>query len=188
MLRYFLDSAMNINEISITYLIVGHTYMPVDSMHAVIEKSIKNKIVQAPSEWPTLLRNARLNPEPYIVKQLHFSDFLDFRTLSTEKSSKIKMSAIKRATLYKNDFSVKIQTSFLNPEEETIHFKLKTGCKLRAAYTSEQSITKSKYDNLKTLCQQFIIKPEYHAEYLSLKTSGAIQDRLDETDEEDPDE
>lgn len=30
--------------------------MLVDSMHAVI----KNKIVQAPSEWPTLLRNAEL--------------------------------------------------------------------------------------------------------------------------------
>lgn len=185
MLRYFLDSANNISEITITYLIVGHTYMPVDSMHGIIEKSIKNKIVQSPSEWPTILRNARINPEPYIVKQLKFSDFLDFRTIAIEKGSKIKIGSIKRATLLKNNINIKIQNSFLDPKTEIVNFKIKEDSILRPAYSSEQPITKLKYENLKTLCQKFIIKPEYHVEFLSLKTSNTVPDRLDETDVED---
>jgi hypothetical protein len=64
MIRYFLNNSNYVSKINLIFLIVGHTYMPVDSMHAVIEKSLKNKLVHAPSEWPTLLRNARVNPEP----------------------------------------------------------------------------------------------------------------------------
>lgn len=44
MIKYFLHLSKNINIITITYLIVGHTYMPVDSMHSVIEKSIKKTV------------------------------------------------------------------------------------------------------------------------------------------------
>jgi hypothetical protein len=64
MIRYFLNNSNYASKINLIFLIVGHTYMPVDSMHAVIEKSLKNKLVHTPSEWPTLLRNARVNPEP----------------------------------------------------------------------------------------------------------------------------
>lgn len=45
MLRYFLSNTKNINSITINYLLPGHTYMPVDSVHACIEKNLKRKTV-----------------------------------------------------------------------------------------------------------------------------------------------
>lgn len=53
-----------IKEIKITYLLPGHTYMPVDSVHSVIERCIKKKTIWGPSEWPTIIRNARIYPKP----------------------------------------------------------------------------------------------------------------------------
>lgn len=34
-----------IQEIKITFLLPGHTYMPVDSVHASIERFVKNKML-----------------------------------------------------------------------------------------------------------------------------------------------
>lgn len=45
-------------------------------------------------------------------------------------------------------------------------------------------ISKTKYENLKTMCEN-IIPPRYHNEYLLLKHSAQIADVLDETDIED---
>lgn len=50
MLAYFLNESKTIMDIHITYLVAGHTYMPVDSMHGVIEKYIQKMNIQAPSE------------------------------------------------------------------------------------------------------------------------------------------
>jgi hypothetical protein len=36
-IKYFLQTSENLQTIQINYLLPGHTYMPVDSMHAVIE-------------------------------------------------------------------------------------------------------------------------------------------------------
>ena len=52
-----------------------HAYLIVGSMHAVIKKSAKNSIVWAPSEWPTILRNARKSKLPYNVKVVIYIDF-----------------------------------------------------------------------------------------------------------------
>lgn len=57
---FILNKSKNIREIDITFLLPGHTYMPV--IHATIESNLKNKIVGAPSEWPTIMVNSRLNP------------------------------------------------------------------------------------------------------------------------------
>jgi hypothetical protein len=78
--------------------------MPVDSMHAVIEKSLKNKLVHAPSEWPTLLRNARVNPEPYTIIEQNYESFLDFKSFSIKGPLKLKIAAIKMARFPKKRF------------------------------------------------------------------------------------
>lgn len=65
-----------IKETKITYLLPGNAYMPVDSVHSVIERCIKKKTIWCPSEWPIIVRNARLYPKPYIVViDLKFIDF-----------------------------------------------------------------------------------------------------------------
>lgn len=73
-----------IKEIKITYLLPGHTDMPVDSVHSVIERCIKKKTIWGPSEWPTIIRNARIYPKPYIVIDLKFIVFLDWKMLAAQ--------------------------------------------------------------------------------------------------------
>lgn len=46
------------------YLEVGHTQMEVDSMHASIEKKLRNKIINVPAEYIDICRSARKNPRP----------------------------------------------------------------------------------------------------------------------------
>lgn len=186
MLRYFLDNSAIIEEITLTFLIAGHTYLPVDSMHAIIERSLKNTVVQAPSEWPTILRNARSNPEPYEVYSLGYSDFLDFKGLVSEKPLKIRTSAIKTVSLSKNSFYIKYSNTFLNKDLELLEFRLKDkNCHPKAAYSSCLPINKLKLENLQTLCKNLTIKPEYHYEYLTLKSHSSIPDVLEESDIED---
>lgn len=188
MLRYFLDQSNFINQIKLTFLIVGHTYLPADSMHAIIENYTKGIIVQAPSEWPTILRNARTIPEPYEVVQMSFNDFLDFKSLCLEKTSQIKISEIKSVTILKNDELANFSTSFLENETKHILLKLKNKSQVAmSCYKEQLSINRNKYNDLKSLCHSFAIKSHYHAEYLTLKTSHKIPDTLDETDEEDVD-
>lgn len=51
MIYYGLKNKFNsLNEIKISFLISGHTYMPVDSIHVTIERFVKDKSVWAPSE------------------------------------------------------------------------------------------------------------------------------------------
>lgn len=50
------------------YLEVGHTQMEVDSMHAAIERNLKNKIVNVPADYINIIKNAR--KEPYTVQYL----------------------------------------------------------------------------------------------------------------------
>lgn len=94
-----------IKKIKITYLLPGHTYMPVDSVHSVIERCIKKKTISGPSEWPTIIRNARIYPKPYIVINLKLIDFLDWKILAAqwyspqlkynERKQKIQISKVK---------------------------------------------------------------------------------------------
>lgn len=48
-----LQNCNNLLSIQINYLLPGHTYMPVDSVHSVIEKSLNGVIIWAPSQWST---------------------------------------------------------------------------------------------------------------------------------------
>lgn len=66
---------------------------------------------------------------------------------------------------------------------ETI--KNKNDEQLQNAYSAPLPISKKKYNNLKTMCEDNTIPPRYHSEYLLLKHSAAVADVLDETDIED---
>lgn len=61
-----LQSCEFIEIIHMNFLLPGHTTMPVDSVHALIERSIDNMNIYAPSQWPTVFELARKNPKPYI--------------------------------------------------------------------------------------------------------------------------
>ncbi|CAF4857457.1 unnamed protein product [Pieris macdunnoughi] len=62
------------------YLEVGHTQMEVDSMHAMIEKKLKNQVINVPAEYITICKNAKKS-KPYIVEYLNYSYFRNFKNL-----------------------------------------------------------------------------------------------------------
>lgn len=57
-------------EITQNYLTKGHTQMDCDSVHACIEKKLKNREIELPSDYVKSSRKARRKPQPYEVKQL----------------------------------------------------------------------------------------------------------------------
>lgn len=76
-----------LHNITITqkYLEVGHTQMEVDSMHAMIEKKLKNQTINVPAEYITICRKAKKN-KPYEVKYLNYPYFKSFKELNFYKS------------------------------------------------------------------------------------------------------
>ncbi|CAH2084123.1 unnamed protein product [Euphydryas editha] len=168
MLRYALAKTRNIKVIQINYLVPGHTYMPVDSMHAVIERSIKDTMIWAPSHWPTAIALARKNPFPYKVTLMEGKDFMGFEDIinkTFKKTQKLMISTISVATFKKKNL-----TKWLSPKKKLYPYKL--------------PISAQKYADLKKLTKQ-VIPAAYANEYLNLKYSNKNVDHLPESDEDD---
>lgn len=68
------------------YLEVGHTQMPVDSMHSTIERRLKKRRINVPAEYAFHCKRARLKPRPYNVKYLDHNFFKSFEDIQTVKS------------------------------------------------------------------------------------------------------
>lgn len=56
--------------------------MPVDSVHAVIEREVQKVIVWSSSQWPTYFESARKRPRPFKVTCMEYSDFINFDILA----------------------------------------------------------------------------------------------------------
>ncbi|XP_022829230.1 uncharacterized protein LOC111358350 [Spodoptera litura] len=65
------------HDVTITqkYLEPGHTQMECDSVHAAIERKLKNREIHLPSDYITVTKEARVNPFPYEAVQINF-DFV----------------------------------------------------------------------------------------------------------------
>lgn len=84
-------SVMHDKEVEQKILKRGHTMMEVDSVHCVIERSIKNKKIFLPIDYVRLVEEARRKPFPYSVKYLthtFFSNFDGVNTLSCIRPGK----------------------------------------------------------------------------------------------------
>ncbi|CAH2092579.1 unnamed protein product [Euphydryas editha] len=75
----------NVN-ISHKFLEKGHTQNENDSIHALIERSSKNKEIYTPDQWFALVRWAKDTGNPYIVKEVSIEDILDFKKLLAGKN------------------------------------------------------------------------------------------------------
>lgn len=95
-------------EIEMTFLLPGLTDMPVDSVHSRIERFVQKRAVWGPSEWPTIIRSARINPMPYETELLTQDHVLDWASVQifapkmrTEDNDKLEWAKI-RALRAKN--------------------------------------------------------------------------------------
>lgn len=66
-------------NVSHRFLEKGHTQNKVDSVHALIERTAKNKQIYIPDEWYTLVRWAKQKSPPYTVVEVDQDLILDFK-------------------------------------------------------------------------------------------------------------
>lgn len=191
-LHQCLHSCINVMSIQINYLLPGHTYMPVDSMHAVIERSVTNNIIWAPSQWATIFSLARKSPKPYHVEVLTHTDFCGWDTAAekyfkgnlTGKISKVRTVTFKKS----KPFKVSVKYS-MNSEAETEEIEVikSREQELQKIYKAALPISKKKYNDLNKLCTNKTIPPRFLKEYANLSVANNIRDTLNETDIEDED-
>ncbi|KAK7590530.1 hypothetical protein V9T40_002143 [Parthenolecanium corni] len=195
-LSHFIKISKNVKKISLNFLMAGHSLMTADSVHAVIEKASQKKTVYAPSEWVTIINNARHEPFPYNVIKLNHSDFRDWKligdkmNISIDGREKFKISEVRRAIFSKTliqNMQFKIIISAADPEELTANIKQKRKVQFQeppTKYCNMLPITDKKFKDLVDLCSKNAIPEHYHHEYLSLPHTNTTRDALPEPDEE----
>lgn len=60
------------------FLEPGHTFMECDSVHAAIERKLKNREIHLPSEYLKVTQEARQKPRPYEAIDLQYTFFRNF--------------------------------------------------------------------------------------------------------------
>lgn len=72
--------------------------MEVDSMHSVIERAKKHRQIYSPTEWPTLIRNAKMT-KPFVVTTLDFNMIINLKKLFDDTTSNDLKTNTKRETV-----------------------------------------------------------------------------------------
>ena len=87
---YYAVNTLPIKSITHKFLIRGHTQNKADSVHSVIEKSVKRAKnagpIYSPSEYISLIKNAKKSGNKFIVKEMNFDSFFNLKLLSDETS------------------------------------------------------------------------------------------------------
>lgn len=61
------------------FLEKGHTQNEGDNVHATVERYSKHKTIWVPEEWYCLVRWAKSEGDPYVVKEIQQDDIFDFK-------------------------------------------------------------------------------------------------------------
>lgn len=162
-------------EIYQKYLVVGHTQMECDSVHATIERKKKGRDLYVPADFITIIKEARLS-QPYQVRYLNHTFFRDFSSLTYLKSIRpgIKKGdpcvVNLRALKYSSDCGVQYKLSFDDqwsflPHRITRQQQLNSGQNTATTglYNHRLAITKRKYGDLQDLKR--MIPADYHSFY-----------------------
>jgi hypothetical protein len=179
MLWYSLKS-MKFSSISHKFLERGHTMNENDSVHSVIERSLKDVSVYTTPQLVTTIQLARRS-KPYYVTEMTSSDFKDFKELATHirnldfdtQGQKIKWNEL-RTVQFTQEMPDTLQIKY-DYDGPVIYANLMPN--LRHAMSTipplntidiSPMLTKAKYQDLKTLCDKNIIPKAYHEFYRCL--------------------
>lgn len=183
----------------------GHTQNEADSVHALIERNAKNKLIYTPEQWYALVRWSKVNPPYYHVVEMSITDFYNFKKLLEGKnwlknSNKQKMTwnKIKEVHITSNDpHLLKYRYSFESEECMTLHLTKKSyssrrnnletiNTTLDLCNTDYLPITAAKFDDLMSLCNGRIIPQEYRNYYDRLpNTRNTIDEEHTDIDSSD---
>lgn len=93
MLLYFVNISSSIKDVSIRYFESYHGQNEGDSAHSTISSAVsRSGNIFIPSQLVPIFRLARTK-QPYIVDEMQYNDFLDFKKLSKERNTLKSTSA-----------------------------------------------------------------------------------------------
>lgn len=78
MLSYAVES-LDFEEISLNFLVIGHSQNENDNAHAVIERAVSNKTIYSTEQWETAIAMSFKKNEP-VVEVLTNESFVDFKS------------------------------------------------------------------------------------------------------------
>jgi hypothetical protein len=156
------------------YLEPGHTQMEVDSVHATIERNLKDKIINLPADYVPICQKARKKPAPYQVKYLTHDFFLNFDPIQRYKTIRpgrgkgdLKVTDI-RALRYTPEGEIYYKASFVDewkriPQRKNTKIKTHSWEQLKQLYTERRKITAKKYEDLQAIKKTLPV--DYHKFY-----------------------
>ncbi|XP_050511827.1 uncharacterized protein LOC126887932 [Diabrotica virgifera virgifera] len=174
--------------------------MECDSMHSAIEREKKYVAVHTLHDWKNIFVKARSKrgikkKDPYIVHELQYSDFINWKLLAKNmlKNTKLSKSGEKVRWLQIKCFRVEREypgTIKYRYEHYGPYFELsiygrgrpptEASLSLQQAYLGMRLISLAKFNDLQKLCTTDVIPSEFHAWYSSLPTSKSVIDRNSE--------
>ncbi|CAF4819823.1 unnamed protein product [Pieris macdunnoughi] len=200
-LMYMIASSKFSIDISHRFLIVGHTQNEGDSMHALIERQTKDKMLYTPDQWYTAFRFAKSDEKPYKVIEVSQDLIKDFKSklrlinnwTTTNDGSKMPWNRVTEVVVKaENPFRVFYKTTYQddaykwidcvkqpkatrNRRESNINID-----NISLAYQTPIPIDKNKYKDLMDLCKKLVIPKEYHLFFNNLIPNNS--NRADESD------
>ncbi|KAL4705130.1 hypothetical protein ACJJTC_005509 [Scirpophaga incertulas] len=209
---FYLYAAQTL-QINITHKFfeTGHGQSEADSMHSRIEGELKNRVVYTPEQMYSIIINAKVNGEPYVVKEMSQKDFYDIKELIINKNwirdengQKILWSKVMQVHVsyttplvlhFKYNFDDEytlmnttanqrvLARSKRNVRQASISSPAEQPLKL--AYTQPLPVSKALHNDLISLCKSGAIPPFYHGFYDSLTAVEGPECNENEEDQED---
>lgn len=184
-----------------TFLEKGHTQAEGDSVHALIERSSKNKIIYTPLEWFSLVRWAKQDGKPYNVVEMKHTDFFNFKELLNGRNwakningDIVHWTKIKEVRVCAEDpFKIEYRYDLSNCNIMTIAVNTNTRRRQRADSMNESvtplyqnllSIPRAKFNDLISLCNSGLIPATYHDYFKSLCVEGMTRNDSESSDSE----
>lgn len=158
-------------EVTQKYLVVGHTQMECDSVHATIETRKKQKELFVPADFVRIIKEARPQ-EPYQVRYIDHKFFLDYSKMNCYKSIRPGTKAgdpcvVDIRTLKYTDTKIEYKLHFdhdwkLLPQRST----RPSTSEAEKLYSQSLPITTRKFNDLQSMKNLFA--KDYHSFYDTL--------------------
>lgn len=188
------------------FLQTGHTQNEGDSMHACIEKNLKNKIVYTPDQLYEIIMNAKVHKK-FVMTEMSQNVFYDFKSLAIlnknwlkdtrgEKIYFLKLKEVKITAetpdklFYKYDFEQPdyfvLDTKNYSSSRTRKNKTTRSDPELKTAYDQLLPVSSALYKDLKSLCDSNAIPLHYQGFYRNLVAENDTRNFLpsDNSDED----
>jgi hypothetical protein len=183
-LWWYVIKEFGVNDVTHSFLEVGHTQNENDSVHATIERASRRTSLYTPDQWSAVIGTARAE-KPYVVIQMELEDFFDFKKMASsirnfevdEDGHKVKWTQI-RAMEFSNQHPntmfiryrydkdakcVNLMTSRRNMRQ-----RITEKPQLKQLRTTSIPLSAAKFADLMKLCDKQLIPPRHQHFYKNL--------------------